>query len=77
MGKTGSETWTFNKDQIYEVGRHIQSVFDEADHALLPLQALKDPRVYLFFLMMVCTGLPNGGVGAFGPTIIAGCTFSH
>ena len=34
------------------------------------IEALKDVRLYLFFLVMVCTGLPNGGVGAFGPTII-------
>ncbi|KAL8280028.1 hypothetical protein RQP46_007609 [Phenoliferia psychrophenolica] len=33
-------------------------------------EAFMDPRLYLFFFMMICTGLPNGGVGAFGPSII-------
>ncbi|ORY26777.1 vitamin H transporter [Naematelia encephala] len=39
-------------------------------------EALLDIRLYLFFLIMICTGLPNGGVGAFGPTIISNFGFS-
>lgn len=39
-------------------------------------EAMLDPRLYLFFLMMVCTGLPNGGLGAFGPGIIVQFGFS-
>ncbi|GKZ74156.1 hypothetical protein AnigIFM50267_011398 [Aspergillus niger] len=34
-----------------------------------------DPRLYLIFLVMVSTGLPNGGLTAFGPTIISGFGF--
>ncbi|KAL2826776.1 major facilitator superfamily domain-containing protein, partial [Aspergillus pseudoustus] len=35
-------------------------------------ESLLDVRLYLLFLMLVSTGLPNGGVTAFGPTIVAG-----
>ncbi|GKZ35527.1 hypothetical protein AbraIFM66950_006189 [Aspergillus brasiliensis] len=38
-------------------------------------ESLRDPRLYLIFLSMVATGLPNGGLTAFGPTIIAGFGF--
>nr|XP_001395707.2 vitamin H transporter [Aspergillus niger CBS 513.88] len=34
-----------------------------------------NPRLYLIFLVMVSTGLPNGGLTAFGPTIISGFGF--
>ncbi|KAM0752592.1 MFS general substrate transporter [Meredithblackwellia eburnea MCA 4105] len=33
-------------------------------------EAFCDPRLYLFFLILVATGVPNGGITAFGPTII-------
>ncbi|WVQ85413.1 hypothetical protein IAT38_007578 [Cryptococcus sp. DSM 104549] len=39
------------------------------------IEAFKDIRLYLFFLIMVCSGLPNGGVGAFGPSIISAMGF--
>jgi ACS family allantoate permease-like MFS transporter len=29
-----------------------------------------DPRFYIVFLLLVSTGLPNGGITAFGPAII-------
>ncbi|KAL3482151.1 major facilitator superfamily domain-containing protein [Aspergillus californicus] len=35
-------------------------------------EALLDIRLYLTFLLLVSSGLPNGGVTAFGPTIVAG-----
>ncbi|KAL2825055.1 permease of the major facilitator superfamily [Aspergillus cavernicola] len=35
-------------------------------------ESLLDVRLYLIFLMLVSSGLPNGGVTAFGPTIVAG-----
>ncbi|RAH58935.1 MFS general substrate transporter [Aspergillus piperis CBS 112811] len=38
-------------------------------------ESLCDPRLYLIFLLMVSTGLPNGGLTAFGPTIISGFGF--
>ncbi|GKZ27094.1 hypothetical protein AbraIFM66951_008082 [Aspergillus brasiliensis] len=38
-------------------------------------ESLRDPRLYLIFLSMVATGLPNGGLTAFGPTSIAGFGF--
>ncbi|KAE8307787.1 major facilitator superfamily domain-containing protein [Aspergillus transmontanensis] len=38
-------------------------------------EALCDPRLYIVFLLMVATGLPNGGLTAFGPTIISGFGF--
>ncbi|KAK4689620.1 MFS transporter, ACS family, allantoate permease, partial [Tremellales sp. Uapishka_1] len=40
------------------------------------IEAFQDVRLYLFFLIMVCTGLPNGGVGAFGPAIIKAFGFN-
>ncbi|KPI43104.1 putative transporter [Cyphellophora attinorum] len=39
-------------------------------------EAFMDPRFYGVFLLLVCTGLPNGGVTAFGPTIIRAFGFS-
>ncbi|KAK9771617.1 putative Major facilitator superfamily (MFS) profile domain-containing protein [Seiridium cardinale] len=38
-------------------------------------EAFLDVRFYMIFLLLVATGLPNGGVTAFGPTIIAGFGF--
>ncbi|KAK8858804.1 hypothetical protein IAR55_003034 [Kwoniella newhampshirensis] len=38
-------------------------------------EAFKDPRIYLIFALLVTTGLPNGGLTAFGPTIIKGFGF--
>ncbi|GES60113.1 MFS general substrate transporter [Aspergillus terreus] len=35
-------------------------------------ESLCDVRLYLVFLMMCSTGLPNGGLTAFGPTIVSG-----
>ncbi|KAL4879451.1 permease of the major facilitator superfamily [Aspergillus karnatakaensis] len=35
-------------------------------------ESMSDLRLYLLFFMLVSTGLPNGGVTAFGPTIVAG-----
>ncbi|KAH6682740.1 permease of the major facilitator superfamily [Halenospora varia] len=39
-------------------------------------EAFLDVRFYLTFLLLVSTGLPNGGVTAFGPTIVAGFGYS-
>lgn len=39
-------------------------------------EAFLDIRFYMIFLLLVSTGLPNGGITAFGPTIIAGFGFS-
>lgn len=39
-------------------------------------EAFLDIRFYMIFLLLVCTGLPNGGVTAFGPTIIAAFGFT-
>ncbi|OOQ89533.1 vitamin H transporter [Penicillium brasilianum] len=33
-------------------------------------EALLDVRLYLIFLMLISTGMPNGGLTAFGPTIV-------
>ncbi|KAI0173746.1 permease of the major facilitator superfamily [Pestalotiopsis sp. NC0098] len=38
-------------------------------------ECFRDVRFYLIFLLLVSTGLPNGGVTAFGPTIISGFGF--
>ncbi|KAK4689865.1 MFS transporter, ACS family, allantoate permease, partial [Tremellales sp. Uapishka_1] len=38
-------------------------------------EAFRDPRIYLVFALLVTTGLPNGGLTAFGPTIIKGFGF--
>ncbi|KAJ5585769.1 MFS general substrate transporter [Penicillium hetheringtonii] len=38
-------------------------------------ESFSDPRLYLIFLVTVATGLPNGGLTAFGPTIISGFGF--
>ncbi|KAJ5635895.1 uncharacterized protein N7484_009208 [Penicillium longicatenatum] len=35
-------------------------------------EALLDIRLYLMFFMLVATGMPNGGLTAFGPTIVSG-----
>ncbi|KAF7522227.1 hypothetical protein PCG10_007528 [Penicillium crustosum] len=35
-------------------------------------EALLDVRLYLLFFMLVSTGMPNGGLTAFGPTIVDG-----
>lgn len=34
VGKTGSETWAFNKDQLYEVRESLRSGSGKADHSL-------------------------------------------
>jgi MFS transporter, ACS family, allantoate permease len=39
-------------------------------------ETFMDVRFYMVFLLLVCTGLPNGGVTAFGPTIIKAFGFS-
>ncbi|GAM44126.1 hypothetical protein TCE0_060r19500 [Talaromyces pinophilus] len=39
-------------------------------------EALLDIRLYMMFLLLVSLGLPNGGVTAFGPTIISGFGFN-
>lgn len=39
-------------------------------------EAFRDVRFYLIFLLLVSTGLPNGGITVFGPTIIAGFGFT-
>ena len=39
-------------------------------------EAFLDIRFYMIFMLLVCTGLPNGGVTAFGPTIISAFGFS-
>ncbi|WVQ86195.1 hypothetical protein IAT38_008363 [Cryptococcus sp. DSM 104549] len=39
-------------------------------------EALLDVRTYLIFILLFCTGLPNGGVNAFAPTLIAGFGFT-
>ena len=54
--KTGTEIWSFNREQL--------------------LEALRDIRIYIVFLLLVSTGLPNGGLTAFGPTVIAGFGFT-
>ncbi|KAL4783700.1 major facilitator superfamily domain-containing protein [Aspergillus varians] len=36
------------------------------------MEALKDVRLYLMFFLLISTGLPNGGMTAFGPIIIRG-----
>ncbi|ORY25824.1 major facilitator superfamily domain-containing protein [Naematelia encephala] len=38
-------------------------------------EAFTDIRIYLIFALLVSTGLPNGGLTAFGPTIIQGFGF--
>ncbi|KAJ6083669.1 hypothetical protein N7467_007804 [Penicillium canescens] len=35
-------------------------------------EALLDVRLYLIFLLLVASGMPNGGLTAFGPTIVTG-----
>ncbi|KAF2642453.1 permease of the major facilitator superfamily [Massarina eburnea CBS 473.64] len=35
------------------------------------IEAFCDPRFYIIFLILVSTGLPNGGITVFGPSIIA------
>lgn len=39
-------------------------------------EALCDVRLYLVFFLLLSTGLPNGGITAFGPTVIASFGFS-
>ncbi|KAH7035965.1 permease of the major facilitator superfamily [Microdochium trichocladiopsis] len=39
-------------------------------------EAFCDVRFYMIFLLLVSTGLPNGGITAFGPTIINGFGFN-
>ncbi|KAH7137833.1 permease of the major facilitator superfamily [Dactylonectria macrodidyma] len=39
-------------------------------------EAFRDVRFYMIFLLLVSTGLPNGGLTAFGPTIISGFGFN-
>ena len=39
-------------------------------------EAFMDIRFYMVFILLICTGLPNGGVTAFGPTIIKSFGFS-
>ena len=40
------------------------------------VEAFCDPRLYLIFLFLVSTGLPNGGLTVFGPAIIAAFGFT-
>ncbi|KAH7362801.1 major facilitator superfamily domain-containing protein [Plectosphaerella cucumerina] len=40
------------------------------------VEAFCDPRFYLIFLMLVSTGLPNGGLTVFGPSIISAFGFT-
>lgn len=40
------------------------------------LEALCDPRLYLVFLFLFSTGLPNGGLSVFGPAIISAFGFT-
>lgn len=39
-------------------------------------EALCDVRIYLIFFLLVATGLPNGGITAFGPTVISSFGFT-
>ncbi|KAH8668911.1 permease of the major facilitator superfamily [Xylariales sp. PMI_506] len=39
-------------------------------------ESFRDVRFYMIFFMLVSTGLPNGGVTVFGPTIISGFGFN-
>ncbi|KKK21935.1 hypothetical protein P175DRAFT_0529322 [Aspergillus ochraceoroseus IBT 24754] len=40
------------------------------------IEAFCDPRFYIIFVLLVCTGLPNGGLTVFGPSIITGFGFT-
>ncbi|KAB8214636.1 major facilitator superfamily domain-containing protein [Aspergillus novoparasiticus] len=39
-------------------------------------EAFMDIRLYLIFMLLVSSGIPNGGITVFGPTIIAGFGYS-
>jgi len=39
-------------------------------------EAFLDIRLYIVFTLLVCTGLPNGGITAFGPEIIRNFGFT-
>ncbi|KAF7555689.1 hypothetical protein G7Z17_g2002 [Cylindrodendrum hubeiense] len=40
------------------------------------IESFCDPRLYLIFLLLVSTGLPNGGITVFGPSIISAFGFT-
>ncbi|KAH8898697.1 MFS general substrate transporter [Thozetella sp. PMI_491] len=40
-------------------------------------ESFRDPRFYLIFMLLVSTGLPNGGLTVFGPSIISAFGFTN
>jgi ACS family allantoate permease-like MFS transporter len=66
--------WLNEEEKIIALERLRSSRTASEKHGFNKAQlfeALRDPRLYLVFLLLTTTGLPNGGLTAFGPTIIS------